>query len=121
MIPSKNTLHLMASIASVAAFFFVTASTILAEETTQEKRVALKTADGKYVTAADKGAFNLSGKGITNRTVFAIVDANGGTLDDGDEVTIKYYSSPTDKPSFWQEQAGKLIRDKEPKDASGKF
>lgn len=108
-------------VASVAALFFSTSSAIRAQDATQEKRVALKTADGKYVSTADQGGLNLGSRTINNRTVFALVDANGATLDDGDEVTIKYYPSATSKPSFWQEREGKIIRDKESKDASGKF
>ena len=115
-------------VSSVGALFLVfTASAILAEETTQEKRVALRTADGKYVTAGVSGGLDLSGTAVTNKQVFAVVDVNGGKLEDGDEIKLKYYPGASadtgkTKPSFWQEEAGKIDRvNQEPSDASSKF
>ncbi|MEA3187938.1 MAG: hypothetical protein QOD99_1768 [Chthoniobacter sp.] len=123
----RRTLQSTVCIAAIAALRLSTASVILAQETTQEKRVALKTADGKYVSTAASGGLDLSGKSVTDKTTFAVVDSNGGGLDDGDEVKIKYTPGQVsdagkNKPSFWVEDAGKINRvNQEPTGASGKF
>jgi hypothetical protein len=87
----------------------------------------LKTADGRYISAAPGGGFELSGSAVSGRTGFIVTDANGGELSDGDEIRIKYtpgYSSDggKTKPSFWVEEGGGIKRlNSEPSDASGKF
>jgi hypothetical protein len=83
-----------------------------------EKLVALVTADKKYVTANSGGALDLSGTKVGSKQKFTLVDLNGGTLDDGDQVKIRYTPNVGGKPdpskdSYWHESAEGIRRSKQ--------
>ncbi|MGC3991391.1 MAG: hypothetical protein QM796_17250 [Chthoniobacteraceae bacterium] len=109
------------------ALSFVIQSKSFAQVAAAEKTVALHTADGKYVSATEKGGIDLSGKVISHHQVFAVAGASGDKLSDGDTVEIKYYPTATgdsgkSKGSYWREESGKIDRVvKEPEDGSAKF
>jgi beta-galactosidase len=75
-----------------------------AKGTTAERSVVLRTANAssRYATAVPNGGLNTRGTTITNSQIFVLVDLNGGTLTNNDEVHIKW-APPGAKPTFWQE------------------
>ena len=80
-----------------------------------EKKVAFVTADKKYLTANTSGALDLSGAKVGSKQTFTIIDNNGGTLTDGDEVKIRYTPNSggvpdPSKASYWHEGAGGVKR-----------
>ncbi len=81
-----------------------------------ESSVALRTADGKYVSTVTGGFLNLGGEKIGSKQMFTIVDLNGTDLADGDSVKIRYIPGKgTDqaKSSYWVETAGGVRRNSE--------
>lgn len=59
---------------------------------------------GRYITSGAKGALDASGQKITPRQVFTLVDLNGGSLNNGDKIKIRW------EASLWREEGGKVIR-----------
>jgi hypothetical protein len=80
-----------------------------------EKPVALKTADGKYVTTVTGGFLNLSGDKIGSKQKFTLVDLNGTEPADGDPVKIRYTPGGGDpaKSTYWRETDGGIRRGSE--------
>lgn len=80
-----------------------------------EKLVALRTADKKYVTANTGGTIDLSGSKVGSKQKFTLIDLNGGTLDDGDQVKIRYTPNvggapDPSKSSYWHESSEGIRR-----------
>jgi len=79
-----------------------------------EKPVALRTADGKYVTTVTGGFLTLGGEKIGSKQVFTIIDLNGTDPADGDAVKIRYtpggLSGDKTKSSYWRETAEGIKR-----------
>ena len=74
----------------------------------KEKLVAFRVSDNKYVTANIGGALDLSGMKIGTKQTFTLVDLNGGELEDGDKVKIRYTPNSGGTPdpskaSYWAE------------------
>jgi hypothetical protein len=83
-----------------------------------EKKVAFITADKKYLTSTTGGVIDLSGVKIGSKQTFTIIDVNGGTLADGDEVKVRYIPNAKGVPdpsktSYWRETPGGIKRSKE--------
>jgi hypothetical protein len=83
-----------------------------------EKKVAFVTAEKKYLTANTGGALDLSGVKVGSKQTFTIVDQNGGSLADGDEVKIRYTPNSggvpdPSKATYWHEGAGGIKRSKQ--------
>ncbi len=55
-----------------------------------EKPVALRTADGKFITTVTGGYLMIGGEKIGSKQTFTILDLNGTDLVDGDPVKIRY-------------------------------
>ena len=72
-----------------------------------EKPVALRTADGKYVTTVTGGFLTLGGEKIGSKQMFTIIDLNGTDPADGDTVKIRYtpggLSGDKTKSNYWRE------------------
>jgi hypothetical protein len=73
-----------------------------------EKLVAMLTADKKYLTANTGGTIDLSGTKVGSKQKFTLIDLNGGTLDDGDQVKIRYTPNVGGVPdpakaNYWHE------------------
>jgi hypothetical protein len=77
-----------------------------------EKPVSFVTADHKYIMTGAKSTLELKELKAGSKHVFTLIDMNGGTLDDGDEVQIRYNPNVTGdpKPNYWGEKAGALSR-----------
>src|SRR6266404_6693468 len=79
-----------------------------------EKPVALRTADGKYVTTVTGGFLTLGGEKIGSKQVFTIIDLNGTAPADGDAVKIRYtpggLSGDKTKSNYWRETAEGIKR-----------
>ena len=74
----------------------------------KEKTVALRTPERKYITANPGGSLDLTGTKIGSKQTFILIDLNGGELEDGDAVKIRYVPNTGGKPdpskaSFWLE------------------
>lgn len=82
------------------------------------KPVALQVNGKQYVTANTGGALSANGAKIGSKQVFAIIDLNGGDLEDGDGIKIRYTPNSAGKPdpskaSYWVEVEGGVKRGKE--------
>jgi hypothetical protein len=83
-----------------------------------EKRVALVTAEKKYLTASTGGALDLSGAKVGSKQIFTLIDLNGGELADGDEVKVRYTPNTggvpdPSKASYWHVASGGVKRSKD--------
>jgi hypothetical protein len=83
-----------------------------------EKRVALVTAEKKYLTANTGGALDLSGAKIGSKQIFTLIDLNGGELADGDEAKVRYTPNTggvpdPSKSSYWHVTSGGVKRSKD--------
>ncbi len=99
---------ILAAVAGILASGPVHAAVKVAGSEPSEKTVALLTADKKYVTANTGGTLDLSGSKIGSKQKFTLIDLNGGTLDDGDQVKIRYTPNvggvpDPSKSSYWHE------------------
>ncbi len=105
----KTSTPLIAILLSCAAL----ASSALAQKSV-EKAVALRdTADKSplYARTTPGGGVSFSIRVITERSVFTLIDLNGGDLAEGDEVQIKYTSADGGALSYWTEKEGIVRRD----------
>ena len=80
-----------------------------------EKNVALKNADGQFVIISAGGGLTYVAKDGGQKSTFTLTDLNGATLDDGDEIRLKYTPEPSpdagkNKPSYWAEKEGAVTR-----------
>jgi lysophospholipase L1-like esterase len=104
---------------SVAATMLVLGTNGFAAETT-ERSVAFRTADNGYVTAVARGGLNTSGAEISSNQTFVLIDLNGGTLADGDNVHIKWAPEGS-RPTYWHEGEDNVHRIGTKPDASSTF
>jgi rhamnogalacturonan acetylesterase len=86
-----------------------------------EKNVALRVmANNRYVTSVPQGRLDTSGKQITSRQTFVLVDLNGGEIAEGDDVLIKWAPSGT-RPTYLREGEGNVQRSGNKPDAACTF
>ena len=109
-----NTTHRTFIIATAAILVVVQPG--FAQE--KEKRVAFRTAEGKYLTADTGNALTLSGTKIDSKQTFTLIDLNGGDLADKDEVRVRYTPNSGGKPdpskaSYWKEISEGIKRARE--------
>jgi hypothetical protein len=83
-----------------------------------EKTVALRVAEKKYVTASPGNALDLTGAKIGSKQTFTLIDVNGGALEDGDAVRIRYTPNTAGVPdvsksSYWRETKEGIKRGRE--------
>jgi hypothetical protein len=81
----------------------------------KEKLVAFQTAEGTYIGTDTGGALNTVGPKIGSKQKFTLVDLNGGELQDGDGVKIRYTPNSrgapdTSKSSYWIESKDGIKR-----------
>ena len=74
----------------------------------KEKLVAFQVLENQYITANTGGALDLSGSKIGSKQTFTLIDINGGELEDGDKVKVRYTPNAGGKPdpskaSYWAE------------------
>lgn len=90
-------------IACAASLFAATFVFAQQAQPPQEWSTAFRVFD-RYITSGTKGALDASGRQVTKRQVFTLVDLNGGSLNNGDKIKIKW------EASLWREEDGKVIR-----------
>ena len=83
-----------------------------------ERTVAMRLADGSFVTASPNGTLDQSGVKIGSKQTFTIDDVNGGELADGDEVRIRYTPNSGGVPdpakaTYWRLGKEGVIRKRE--------
>lgn len=104
---AKHLVFVTASVAILAAGS-VRAGVSVGSGQEKERLVAFRVSENKYVTANAGGALDLSGLKIGTKQTFALIDLNGGELEDGDKVKIRYTPNSEGKPdpsktSYWAE------------------
>lgn len=62
---------------------------------------------GRHIGMKAGGGLILGSTVITHREIFTLTDLNGGALLDGDSVQI---ATVGDRPTYWQENGGKITR-----------
>jgi len=75
-----------------------------------EKEVLFKLSGGRFITVAPQGKVIISSKEDLGRQRFTLIDLNGGTLEEGDKVKVRYVSPESPKATFWQCESGELTR-----------
>lgn len=98
----------LTSAITIAMLAFMTSSSFADEP----KRVAFRTPNKTYIGMEAQGRLITNAKSVTGKQTFALTDANGGDLADGDSVVITTTGSdPKTKPTYWQETSdGKIGR-----------
>lgn len=103
----KTHLRFIAAAATMLVAVPLWAAVHVGTEQPEEKSVAFRTPENKYVSAIPPSALDLSGVKIGSKQTFTLIDVNGGQLVDGDEVKIRYtpHSTPPDPTKFshWRE------------------